>query len=316
MDEILKLAKDYSTKKHEELLPVAKCSILNKIEYIYDANWEMTSQYPYEILTYLFDGYYLLDKRPDLSSLFCWQAINHAYFVEQLRDISVSRCQDTRGVEDIVNVISSDWGKYQDVLEPYFFKIPIKSFNYISSYLLKGYAIIENGILEKFTASSYQSLLKRVPSLKSILEFSYGKAYCSIVNPIVVDAKVDMRISHVNSRKSELITKGFAEKIRNMLVGSTESFDNPDKTSTLTCSFSVEDKITIILFGLIYASRCNNFHGNVAARMNSVNANKDTFVMYTDMFLLEYIILAIYMNNKGILSDDVLDKVKNNVNLM
>jgi hypothetical protein len=32
------------------------------------------------------------------------------------------------------------------------------------------------------------------------------------------------------------------------------------------------------------ASRCNNSHGNVAARMNSINANKDTFKMYTDMF--------------------------------
>ncbi len=31
------------------------------------------------------------------------------------------------------------------------------------------------------------------------------------------------------------------------------------------------------------ASRCNNSHGNVAARMNSINANKDTFKMYTDI---------------------------------
>ena len=65
-----------------------------------------------------------------------------------------------------------------------------------------------------------------------------------------------------------------------------------------------------------YASRCNNFHGNVAARMNSINVNKDTFKMYTDMFLTEYIILAIHLNSQGALSDMVLNKVKENANLM
>ena len=57
-------------------------------------------------------------------------------------------------------------------------------------------------------------------------------------------------------------------------------------------------------------------YGNVAARMNSINANKDTFKMYTDMFLTEYIILAIHLNSQGALSDVVLNKVKKNANLM
>ena len=65
--------------------------------------------------------------------------------------------------------------------------------------------------------------------------------------------------------------------------------------------------MSFVLFGALYASRCNNFHGNVAARMNSINANKDTFKMYTDMFLTEYIILAIHLNSQGALSDMVLN---------
>lgn len=74
--------------------------------------------------------------------------------------------------------------------------------------------------------------------------------------------------------------------------------------------------MSFVLFGVLYASRCNNFHGNVAARMNSINANKDTFKMYTDMSLTEYIILAIHLNSQGALSDMVLNKVKENANLM
>ena len=57
-------------------------------------------------------------------------------------------------------------------------------------------------------------------------------------------------------------------------------------------------------------------HLDLAARMNSINANKDTFKMYTDMFLTEYIILAIHLNSQGALSDVVLNKVKKNANLM
>ena len=47
-----------------------------------------------------------------------------------------------------------------------------------------------------------------------------------------------------------------------------------------------------------------------------IDANKDTFKMYTDMFLTEYIILAIHLNSQGALSDMVLNKVKENANLM
>ena len=41
-----------------------------------------------------------------------------------------------------------------------------------------------------------------------------------------------------------------------------------------------------------------------------------TFKMYTDMFLTEYIILAIHLNSQGALPDMVLNKVKENANLM
>lgn len=38
--------------------------------------------------------------------------------------------------------------------------------------------------------------------------------------------------------------------------------------------------------------------------------------MYTDMFLTEYMILAIHLNRQGALPDMVLNKVKENANLM
>lgn len=73
-------------------------------------------------------------------------------------------------------------------------------------------------------------------------------------------------------------------------------------------------RLFFLVFSMLLVG--NNFHGNVAARMNSINANKDTFKMYTDMFLTEYIILAIHLNSQGALPDMVLNKVKENANLM
>ena len=100
MDDILKLAKDYSKERHLDLLPRCNNNILDKLDYIYDENWENQGvPYPYEILTYLFDSYYVLPERPDLAALFCWQAINHSYYVQQLSDNNVGFCQDTKGIE-------------------------------------------------------------------------------------------------------------------------------------------------------------------------------------------------------------------------
>ena len=71
MDDILKLAKDYSKKRHLDLLPHGNNNILENLDFIYDENWENQGvPYPYEILTYLFDSYYVLPERPDLAALF------------------------------------------------------------------------------------------------------------------------------------------------------------------------------------------------------------------------------------------------------
>ena len=86
--------------------------------------------------------------------------------------------------------------------------------------------------------------------------------------------------------------------------------------ATQKYKFTDTERMTFVLFGILYASRCNNFHGNVAARMNSIRADKKTFRMYTDIFLLEYIVLVIHMNSQGNLSDTAIDKVKDNANLM
>ena len=319
MDDILKLAKDYSKKRHLDLLPHGNNNILENLEFIYDENWENKGvPYPYEILTYLFDSYYVLPERPDLAALFCWQAINHSYYVQQLSDNNVGFCQDTKGVELVRDAILGDWNnKYKTVLEPFLKKMPDKTFHYVASYMLKGYAMEKKGIAEKYRATSYKSLKRKILLLSDILDNAYGKLYCQISNPTLIGNVVNLGIANANKRKSRDITHSFGMKLRALMLGKEVEITFCDVQRTKKkYKFTDEERLSFVLFGILYASRCNNFHGNVAARMNSINANKDTFKMYTDMFLTEYIILAIHLNSQGALSDMVLNKVKENANLM
>lgn len=317
MDDILRLAKKYSKDNHMNFFPCDNVNILENLNFLYDENWENQNSYPYEILTYLLDSYYVLPQRPDLASLFCWQAINHSYYVQQLGITAIGKCNDTKGIELVRDAIISDWNKYEPILTSYLEKFPIKTFHYVASYLLKGYAVVQQGIAEKYVASSYKTLTKRIPVLKDILKDSYGKSYCKIVNSVVVGNELHLGISDAHKGKSREITHSLAIKLRELLLGKEAEITLCDaQGKKQKYRFADIERVSFVLFGILYASRCNNFHGNVAARMNSIHANKDTFKMYTDMFLTEYIILAIHMNSQGKLSDTVLDKVKENAKLM
>lgn len=317
MDAILRLAKKYSKKKHTNILPCCDVNILENLHFLYDEDWENQSTYPYEVLTYLFDCYYVLPQRPDLASLFCWQAINHSYYVQQLGISNVVKSNDTRGVELVRKTIITGWNKYEPILTPYLEKMPMKAFHYAAAYLLKGYAIEQRGIAEKYAASSYKTLTKQIPILKDILKDSYGKAYCNIANPVIVNSELNLGIGIADKVQSCKITHSFAQKLQELMLGEEVEITLCDAQGRKQkYKFTVIERMSFVLFGILYASRCNNFHGNVAARMNSIRADKKTFKMYTDIFLLEYIVLAIHMNSQGNLSDTALDKVKENAALM
>lgn len=317
MDAILRLAKKYSKKKHTNILPCCDVNILENLHFLYDEDWENQSTYPYEVLTYLFDCYYVLPQRPDLASLFCWQAINHSYYVQQLGISNVVKSNDTRGVELVRKTIITGWSKYEPILTPYLEKMPMKAFHYAAAYLLKGYAIEQRGIAEKYAASSYKTLTKQIPILKDILKDSYGKAYCNIANPVIVNSELNLEIGIADKVQSCKITHSFAQKLQELMLGEEVEITLCDAQGRKQkYKFTVIERMSFVLFGILYASRCNNFHRNVAARMNSIRADKKTFKMYTDIFLLEYIVLAIHMNSQGNLSDTALDKVKENAALM
>lgn len=143
----------------------------------------------------------------------------------------------------------------------------------------------KKGIAEKYRATSYKSLKRKISSLSDILDNAYGKSYCQISNPTLIGNVVNLGIDNANKRKSRDVTHSFGMKLRALMLGKEVEITFCDVQRTKKkYKFTDEERLSFVLFGILYASRCNNSHGNVAARMNSINANKDTFKMYTDMF--------------------------------
>ena len=282
MDDILKIAKNYSKEKHIELLPASENNILDSLLFLFDENWEEEgAEYPYEIITYLLDCYYVLPERPDLASLFCWQAINHSYYNELLGDLS-RRCSDTDGVKKVCEDILSNKAKYDPILQQFIVKLPIKVFHYVASYMLKGYIMDRANIDRRYRASSYDTIKRYIPVIRDIIEKSYGEALRNISNPSIMNNKISLNI--IDGAKSRQIIHSFALKLKELLIRKETEITFYEAETREAFQFTDQDKIYFILFGILYASRCNNFHGNVAARMNSINADKETFKMYTDNF--------------------------------
>lgn len=315
MLELLKLTKQYDKSTHLSHIPV-NTNILKNLKYIYEPNWNIQPESaPYEIITQLIDCYYCLPERPDLAALFCWQAINHSYNQYLLSDPSAQRLQDTKGITELISHISNNFSKYEPYLKPYYMNITDKTYRYVASYILKGYAIEKSGFSEKYISSSYITFKKKFPSLFDTISNSYGYVYHSITTAVLTGNKVSLNIC--DSAKSKNIIRSFSSKLRELIENGTTQIDEKHPVPMRqTINFTDKDKVTFLLFSILYASRCNNFHGNVASRLNSIYANKESFVMYTNIFLLEYIILAIALNEQKILSDSTLLKLQANEHLI
>ena len=312
---ILKLAKTYSKANHEEHL-FTDGNIMNQLTLIYDNNWENNSQlFPYEVITQLLDCYYALPYRPDLASLFCWQSINYCYNQYLISDPTINRLLDTNGIQKAINQIHSNYNKYKEYLSPYLTNISDKTFIYIASYILKGYAIEKAGFCDKYINSSYFTFKKRFSQFYTVISNSYGYSYSCLCSPSLNGCKVDLNITDAD--KSRKIVHSLSLKIKKLIEKQKTNIECKIPTSmNIDVCFSDEEIITFLMFNLLYASRCNNFHGNVASRLNSIYANIDSFKMYTNIFLTEYMVLAILLNNQNILSDDNLQKLKLNANLL
>ena len=311
---LLSLAENYERAKHLDSIPYKSNN--EKLIQIYDPSWNDNTM-PYEVLTFLLDCYYCLPERPDLATLFCWQAINNTYNRLLLIDDDCGKVQDTKGIETLVDALGKNISNYVEYLRPYYYSLTENTYHFIASYILKGYAAESHGINQKYFSSSYKSFKSHFNDFFIVVKETYGKSYSDICNPTVVDGyKLDYGITDADADASRKIIHSFSLKIKELLItGKTEISEPNNPDAKYPIEHNDTDNLNFIMFGIIYASRCSNFHGNVASRLNSIYAAEDYYSTYFNLFLLEYIVLAISLNRVGVLSTSALEKLKANERL-
>lgn len=315
MKELLTLVNCYNKEKHVEIIKKS-INIENytwEVKPIYDNNWGKlgNEKLPYETITHILDSYYQLPERPDLAFLFCWQAINNSYNELLLNESSKSRLNDTDGLKLLIDKIECDYeSNYKKYLREYINKIPIKLCKYIANYLIKGYVIHDYGFAPKYNNSAYFTFCKNFRKLSDDIKASYGNAFKNLCTPKIINNKVDFGI--VDKNKSYRLIEGASKKIQELISTGKVQFQNQDKSVIFNQSLSNKETLTMLIISVLYGSRCNNFHGNVASRLNSIYSNDTSYISYKYVYLLAHIILGISLNVLGYLSDFELENLEIN----
>ena len=127
--------------------------------------------------------------------------------------------------------------------------------------MLKGYIMDRANIDRRYRASSYDTIKRYIPVIRDIIEKSYGEALRNISNPSIMNNKISLNI--IDGAKSRQIIHSFALKLKELLIRKETEITFYEAETREAFQFTDQDKIYFILFGILYASRCNNFHGNV-----------------------------------------------------
>lgn len=321
MKELISLISKYDKAKHIKYVCRNTDFSTCKLEKLNSKIWEKdNSLIPYNIITYLLDSYYCFPERPDMGFLYLWQCINNIYNELQFKDINIGRSSDSKGIELFINMLQLEFpqtiiynGKpitIEELFNQYVSKCPVKLFKFISSYLLKNYVIENNfpSLKDKLLSSSYLTFRKKNNNLFKPITNTYGRAFKNICNPQLNSNNIiDFKI--VDKDKSRNIINSLAIKLSDLVnSGSTVL----ERESTYNLTMNLYQKIEFVFRDLVYAIRCNSFHGNIASRLNSIYADKNSFEASKYIFYISHFLINVgLINLKKMELDDICISIKN-----
>lgn len=172
----------------------------------------------------------------------------------------------------------------------------------MASYILKGIALEDASLSPKFISSSFHNFKKRFKTFYEKIGKLYREKYKSICNISECNAKIKFGISDKKSSKE--IIKSLVEKIQILIKTNKTSFTKFDSSESYEVNFNNRNKIEFLLFSILYATRCNYFHGNVSSRLRSQFVNEETYFSNKYVFVLSHIFLVIALNINGYIGDN------------
>lgn len=84
------------------------------------------------------------------------------------------------------------------------------------------------------------------------MDNAYGKSYCQISNPTLVNNEVDLGITNANKGKSRAITHSFGTKLKALMLGEEVEITFCDVQGTKkTYKFTEVERMSFVLFGIL-----------------------------------------------------------------
>jgi hypothetical protein len=346
---LYKLVTEYTAEEHQKLLPNPDNNHLQwfkSFKFLNPVSWASSHQkIPYIAATTLIDSYSCLPRRTDMAFSYLWTAINNSYNDLYLKHNTTSnKLGDTKAIDNSLILISDILNSKVDnkatppeenesktinqILIEFVKCIPDKNLKFLSSYILKGMAVSINNsnnslphIREIHISSSYRTFERRFGTIHNHLYWNYGKKYSSIcsISESTDKTSVDFGIKEADSDVSRSITYAMSKELQRILVKNPEldQFDEFGNSLPKIKAFTTDiQRLEFLIFGLLYASRNNNIHGNVASRLNSIFANSETVNAATWNFLFGYFYLSLLLLTLAYIDLDDLDIHLFNVKLL
>lgn len=331
MNNLFELAENYDKNKHLMALIRTEDNIMERLTLIFDSAWKtMPENAPVDVLTFLLDSYYVMPERPDMASLFAWQAINRIYNEISMKRIADrdKRPRDLEGILNFIDEMDKFDNKYYVYMQPYYDKLSEKIYRFVANYIING-MLVEGLNTPKYTYLLYRTLRSsqmpldlrnKYDELLDVISMSYLCAAQQYMNPRIENGKFVKNKPNETAydrKKLRLIIGNMAKKLKELIVSGSTNIQLKDMSNTnKTINFTEKERFGFVLIGILYASRCNNLHGNVESRMNSPYADKETFITYTDIYLLEYMVVAIGLVMNGQMDKNYLSQLADNYQLL
>lgn len=330
---ILDLMQNYEKGKHERRIAIAigsKFIDMNEFNFMFDPEWpELPTKIPNKISSLIVDSYYHLPKRPDLAFVCLWMAFNSSFHQVAVREsfsTNKNNITDDYGLDCAKDAITKLSGKpvsidgsvrtLMDILIITMKDVPEKLTSMIATNAVRSISFNLHQCGGRYESKAFKGLKNNFPNLAQLIIDCHGKAYSNIAYPFInlKNREADLIIN--DPIKSQNIIRSLSNCFQEIFKSGSTIMSQHGTGQEQTINLSQDDRVSLLLRYVLYASRNNISHGKVSSRLNSNTANPESYKSNTYIYVVCYIFLAIMLDNLGYASDVVIFQAVKNIKLI
>lgn len=332
----------YSAARHDkQMLPFGhpKFAWHARFRRLNPASWVAPAAIPYVAATSLLDAYWQLPRRPDLAFNSLWSATNNSYndlYLASPQNAASKKMTDKMSIDFSLKEIaarlhmmvptSSPAGapaqgiSIRDLIKRYLENAHDRNFHFVAQYILRGIAVDDHNtnkvppkaaIREIFVPASYASFKKEFGSIHTQIKNSLGGKFANLCTITESACGTELNFGIQDSKKARGIVHQTSILLRQEALN--PSITNGGVAGTFK---SEQHWLSFLVRPLLYASRNNAAHGNVASRLNSLSASADSVTAATWTFLFCYLYFSLILLCQGKITLADLEPLYENADLI